>query len=182
MAEDGVLAAVLPEATRLDRLGRLIALDLEVDPLRRLAALVAVDADDMASLAARLRLSNAARDRLVGLAAPRPLDPTGGATAQRHALYRLGAERYRDAALLSAAAGSIAAARLGELLALAAAAPPPAFPVAGRDVRALGIAAGPRVGRLLAELRGWWEAGDFTADRPACLARLKEMVNRPSGA
>ena len=39
MREDGVLAVVLPEARRLDRLRRLIAIEPEADPLRRLAAL-----------------------------------------------------------------------------------------------------------------------------------------------
>src|SRR5436190_7734985 len=44
MAEDGVLAAIAPEATRLDRLLRLVALEPGPDPLRRLAALIEVDA------------------------------------------------------------------------------------------------------------------------------------------
>jgi hypothetical protein len=26
-------------------------------------------------------------------------------------------------------------------------------------------------------MRAWWEAGDFTADRAACLAHLKELVD-----
>jgi hypothetical protein len=43
-------------------------------------------------------------------------------------------------------------------------------------VTALGIPPGPRIGQLLAELRGWWEAGDFTADRAACLKRLQETA------
>src|SRR5947208_3318708 len=56
MAEDGVLAAILPEAlihgaTQLDRLENLIALEPEPEPLRRLAALIAVDAAGAASLA-----------------------------------------------------------------------------------------------------------------------------------
>src|SRR5204862_7824314 len=40
MAQDGVLPAILPEARRLDRLERLIALEPQPDPLPRLAALV----------------------------------------------------------------------------------------------------------------------------------------------
>ena len=77
MREDGVLAAILPEATRLDRLQRLIQLEPAPDPVRRLAALVDVDAEGAARLAERLRLSNAMRDRLAGLATPWPLDPAG---------------------------------------------------------------------------------------------------------
>ena len=185
MAEDGVLAAILPEplvhgSTRLDRLEKLAALEPEPDALRRLAALAAVDAEGAAGLAERLRLSSAWRDRLIGLAPPRPLDPSGDERAQRHALHRLGAERYRDVALLIAAEGGMGETRLGELLALAAGWKPPSFPLAGRDVTALGIPAGPRIGELLAEVRRWWEDGDFTADREACLAKLKEIATGSS--
>ena len=96
--------------------------------------------------------------------------------AQRRALYRLGAQRYRDIALLSAAEGAISRDELAELLALARAWTPPAFPLAGRDVTALGIPPGPRIGRLLDATHAWWEAGDFTADRAACLAHLKALA------
>src|SRR5438067_2423121 len=89
MAEDGVLAAIVPEATRLDRLQRLLALEPQSDPLRRLAALVEVYADGAAGLAERLRFSNEQRDRLAGLAQPWPLDPAGDARDERLALYRL---------------------------------------------------------------------------------------------
>lgn len=176
MGEDGVLAAILPEATRLDRLEALIRFEPDSDPLRRLAALIDVDAEGAVRLAERLRLSNAMRDRLAGLAAPWPLAPAADRQEQRRALYRLGAERYRDLALLLAAAGRADEARLRELLTLAAAWQKPDFPIAGRDVTALGVPPGPRVGRLLAEIRRWWEASDFTADRAACLARLRALA------
>jgi poly(A) polymerase len=176
MAEDGVLAAILPEATRLDRLQRLIAFEPEPDPLRRLAALIAVDPDGAAALAERLRLSNEQRDRLAGLAPPWPLDLAGDLRAQRQSLYRLGAERYRDVALLLAGQGTIDEHRLRELLTLAALWKPPRFPLKGRDVTAFGIQPGKRVGELLAAVRQWWEEGDFTGDRTACLKRLKEII------
>jgi poly(A) polymerase len=176
MAEDGVLAAILPEATRLDRLQHLIELEPQADPLRRLAALIEIDAAGATALAERLRLSNAERDRLAGLAPPWPLEPRGDLRAQRLALYRLGAERYRDITLLLTADGAMDQPRLVELLALAAAWQPPRFPLQGRDVTALGVPPGKRVGELLAQVRQWWEAGDFTADRAACLRRLKEII------
>jgi poly(A) polymerase len=174
MAEDGVLAAVLPEATRLARLGALIAIEPAPDALRRLAALVAADAEAMAAIAERLRLSNVERDRLVALAPPWPIDPTAGDRGRRLTLYRLGTQRLVDLALLALADGGPA--DIKKFLELAANWQPPAFPLAGRDVTALGVAPGPRVGRLLAAVREWWEAGDFTADRAACLARLQEIV------
>ena len=177
MADDGVLAAVLPEATRLDRLEQLVELEPPPpDPLRRLAALVSVDADGAAVIAGRLRLSNAQRDRLVDLAPFWPVDPVGDAKAQRRALYRLGAERYRDFALLVAADGGMGSPRLTELLALAADWRAPAFPLGGRDVTALGTPPGPRVGHLLDAVRRWWEDGDFAADHAACREKLKAII------
>jgi poly(A) polymerase len=176
MQEDGVLAVVLPEARRSDRLQRLVEIEAEADPLLRLAALIEVDGEGAAALAARLHFSNAWRDRLQGLSPPWPLDPQGDAQARRRALYRLGVERYRDIALLLAAEGKISQRRLAKLLDLARDWTPPVFPLAGGDVTALGIPPGERVGRLLAAVRDWWEAGGFTADRAQCLARLKGLA------
>jgi poly(A) polymerase len=180
MREDGVLSVVLPEARRLDRLQRMIEIEPEIDPLRRLAALIDVDGSGAAALAERLRFSNAWRDRLHGLAPPWPLDPQGDARAQRLSLYRLGAERFRDIALLLAADGAVSPARLDELVALARNWTPPRFPLAGRDVVALGIPPGERVGQLVDAVREWWEAGDFAADRTQCLAYLQTLVTVPS--
>jgi hypothetical protein len=53
------------------------------------------------------------------------------------------------------------------------------FPLAGRDVIALGIPAGERVGQLLSAMHDWWEEGDFTADRAACLVHLRSLTMRP---
>jgi poly(A) polymerase len=178
MREDEVLAAVLPEARRLDRLERLLAFEAELDALLRLTALVDVDAAGMTALALRLRLSNAARDRLMGLASPWPLDPETDRRGARRALYRLGAGRTGDLARLLAAEGRMSPERLDEYLALARDWTPLEFPLSGRDVVALGVAPGPRVGRLLAAVREWWEEGDFAADRARCLARLKALVGR----
>jgi poly(A) polymerase len=173
MQEDGVLAVVLPEARRLKRLQRLIEIEPAVDPLLRLAALIEVDGEGATALAARLRFSNAWRDRLRGLSRPWPVDPRGDVREQRRALYRLGVERYRDVAWLMAAEGEVSRSQLTQLLDLAGSWTPPVFPLDGRDVRTLGIPTGERVGQLLAAVRDWWEAGDFTADRAACLAYLR---------
>jgi poly(A) polymerase len=173
MQEDGVLAVVLPEARRLKRLQRLIEIEPAVDPLLRLAALIEVDGEGATALAARLRFSNARRDRLRGLSRPWPVDQRGDVREQRRALYRLGVERYRAVAWLMAAEGEVSRSQLTQLLDLAGSWTPPVFPLDGRDVTTLGIPTGERVGQLLATVRDWWEAGDFTADRAACLAYLR---------
>jgi len=176
MAEDGVLAVILPEARRLGRLRQLIALEPEPDPLRRLAGLIEVDAEGAAVLAERLKLSNAWRDRLQGLAPPWPLDPQGDPAVQRRLLYRLGAERYRDTALLLAAETGLGADRPAELLALAHDWRTPVFPLSGHDVTALGIPPGPRVGALLDAVERWWEDADFAPGRAKCILKLKELA------
>jgi hypothetical protein len=43
-------------------------------------------------------------------------------------------------------------------------------------VTALGIPPGERVGELLGAVRRWWEEGDFTADRAACHAYLRQLA------
>ena len=185
MQEDGVLAVVLPEARRLDRLRRMIAIESDPDPLRRLAAVVEVDADAAAALADRLHFPNAWRDRLRDLAAPWPFDPGTDGVKQRRALYRRGAARYRDLVLLDAANARVSAERLAELIDFARDWTPPQFPLTGHDVISLGIPPGPRVGELLDAVERWWEAQDFTANRDQCLGRLKELaeggVSKASG-
>jgi poly(A) polymerase len=177
MRQDGVLAVILPEASRPDRLQQMIAVEPEADPLRRLAAAIEVDSAGASALAERLRFSNAWRERLRGLAAPWPVDPRGDDRAQRRILYRVGVSRYRDIALLLGAEGAITRTRLAELLAAANDWSPPVFPLNGRDLTDLGVQEGPRVGQLLDAIYEWWQAGDFVADRAACLRRLRELLN-----
>src|SRR6266404_315837 len=177
MQEDSVLPVFLPEAQRLDRLRQMIAIEPEADPLRRLAALIEVDTAGAIAVAERLRFSNAWRDRLRGLAPPWAVDPRANGQAQRRALYRLGAGRYSDIALLQAAEGAMSGERLTDLLALARNWIPPVFPLTGHDVTRLGVRPGEKVGDLLDAVQDWWEAGDYSADHTACLARLKELVD-----
>src|SRR6266852_5455099 len=176
MVEDGVLAMLLPEALRRDRLAGLLPLEPEADRMRRLSALLVSERGPVEAVAARLRLPNAARDRLALLAAPPwPLELGGDEHAQRRALHHLGLDAYRDLVLLRAAeSGGAGTARA--LLATAPARVPPRFPLRGADVTRLGVPPGPAVGRLLAAIEEWWEAGDFRADRKACLARLGEIL------
>jgi poly(A) polymerase len=174
MRDDGVLAAILPEASHIPRLRRLRS----HDPVLRLAALIATDKAGARRLSERLRLSRPDRDRLAGLTMPFALDPDGDERAQRLALYRLGAGRYREIALLLAAEGKMPRGRLRAFMRLADDWTPPAFPIGGGDLAALGIPEGPEVGRLLAAVRGWWEEEDFGADRAACLSKLAALRAR----
>jgi poly(A) polymerase len=181
MREDGVLAAILPEAQKLDRLAALVALEPAPDPVRRLGALVAIDAAGAARVAHRLKLKTAERDRLVALAEPPwPVALDADERAQRRALYHLGVSLYRDLVLLRAAERDEEA-RARVLLDRAAAWRKPRFPLRGSDVTARGLAPGPEVGRLLTAIEEWWEAGDFRADRKSCLAALDSRIGATRG-
>ena len=173
----GVLRRVLPRPRPdwRERLGRLTELEGDAgDPVRRLAATVA---DDAPALARRLRLSRTQAERLAALAAPQYAVFGLDARGARRALRGVGAERYRDLALLAwADAGSDEG--LKDALALADAWRPVSLPVKGRDATALGVPPGPRVGALLREVDAWWEAGDYRAGRGETLARLRELVER----
>jgi hypothetical protein len=52
----------------------------------------------------------------------------------------------------------------------------PVFPLAGRDLAAAGLPAGPAMGILLRELRAWWLAGGCRADAAACRAELARRL------
>ncbi len=55
----------------------------------------------------------------------------------------------------------------------------PVFPLAGRDLIASGMIAGPRIGEILAEVRRWWWGGGCHAGKEACLIFAKQRLARP---
>jgi poly(A) polymerase len=198
MAEHHVLPHALPEAGQFDRLQQLAWLeqsglaraDVQPDPVRRLAALLATDAAGAEAVALRLRLSNRQRDRLrTMIAPPCAVAPPAGDEGDDdrpllRALYRCDHASVRDLVLLAWAAERAAASRLPAqrsqawlaLLDRATALPRPRFPLRGRDALALGIPPGPQIGRLLGQVEAWWEQGGYRAGRPACLERLRVVV------
>ncbi|MCL6609383.1 MAG: CCA tRNA nucleotidyltransferase [Geminicoccaceae bacterium] len=174
----GIRARLVPAPLDLERLARLLAIAPEADWLLRLAALLRgrLDRVGLLALAARLRLSNAERDRLLALATLELPDPTAGRPAGERLVYRLGFPLARDLLCLAAAERGLPAEALAALLAELSRFEPPAFPLAGADLLARGVPQGPRFGRLLEAVRGWWEAERFRPDRAACLARLDALL------
>ncbi len=165
MAEFGVLAAALPEGTDQSRLARLVAAGAPACPILRLAALLT---GDDATLANRLRMSAAERDRLAVLRH----GPTAHPGDSDAALRRLLAEEPADVLVDRAWLAGGAAPDWAALRARLAAMPRPVFPLEGRDVLALGETEGPRVGELLRAVRQWWLDGGCVADKEACRAEL----------
>lgn len=192
MQGNGVLAQLLPDAADLGRLRALVFLEsrgvrrenVVADPLRRLAALLKPDTEQVTAAAQRLRLSNAQSERLAEMAAPAQLpDRWMEPATQRLLLYRLGSERFRDLTLLNwahhrAEDGYGQKGDNGRWMALLDLADEwaiPDFPLRGEDVLALGVTPGPEVGKRLAAVKVWWEAEDFRPNREALLARLAQQ-------
>ncbi|MGH6983467.1 MAG: CCA tRNA nucleotidyltransferase [Stellaceae bacterium] len=174
MQADGVLKALLPESVGVARLRRLIAIEPAADPIRRLAALIARDADTVAD---RFKLSGAQRERLEALLAKPAIALDADRAAQRRALYCWGPAVYVDRMLLAAAARPRPHG-VRKLLRLAQSWKSPRFPLRGRDLLAAGVAPGPEVGVLLAALDAWWIKGDFRATAAGCRTELRRRLAR----
>jgi poly(A) polymerase len=179
MRDHVVLMHFLPEAERLDRLARLVAIETKLGlvaaPARRLAAALAGGEDAARAVAGRLRLSNTLRDRIVGaLGQPAPIPglQRAGCRALR---YRLSAETYRDRCLIAWAESDAPDPVWRDILDVADWSPP-VFPIKAQDALDRGATAGPALGRLMTEMEQWWIAGDFTAARGACLAELSRRL------
>jgi poly(A) polymerase/tRNA nucleotidyltransferase (CCA-adding enzyme) len=178
MVRLGVWAVVLPEAPAVAQLAGLPA-----DPVLRLAAMLT---EDPLAAAARLKLSNEDRDRLVRLLATP--SPKGSDADLRRLLADHRPQDLMDRALLD---GALLDGALLDGALLDGALPDgatdvrrrlaemerPVFPLEGRDIVATGVAAGPLVGACLRALRQWWISGGCVADRAACLAQLARSTD-----
>jgi poly(A) polymerase len=152
MQQRGILAPVLPELVG-DSAAALAALaaaeqaaSIAPDPLRRLAAILPRDADIGAKIAARLKLSKKARQRLAD-AGPSDLGANPRALA-----YRLGTTGAQDRLLI--AGDHPAAADLTDW-------PVPRLPLSGGDLIARGVGQGPAVARALKAIEADWIAAGF---------------------
>lgn len=166
MRANGVLGVILPEAcaAQLAALARLIAAEagqgFAPDPVRRLAALLPPSPDVAETVAARLRLSKAQRNRLVSAA-----ERNAGDAADPHALaYRLTVPLAIDRLLLTGAD----ARGLREWSA-------PVFPLKGGAIVARGVSAGPDVARILQQVESRWVAEGFP-DSARIAAMLDEAL------
>ena len=169
MFDAGALSRWLPEYAGSKRLRALIEREEEPDALRRLAAVLPANVDATA-IGKRLKLSTQEALRLgVMLEA----GPAVGANP-RAEIYRLGTTLFVDRLLLSAPDNWRAALKLAREWT------PPELPVSGADALKLGLKPGPKVGELLEAVEGWWIAGDFAADRAACLAELERLSRKLS--
>lgn len=191
MQDSGLSASVLPEATKdLTRLEGLLYLEKRIDRpeealnpsslargLLRLSALLPADRSLCAAAARRLKLSNRDAETLeilAALSASLEQDHLSRDTF-RLALYHHGADIAGAAVMLAGAARSGYSDNLVSALGEARVWMPVQFPVCGKDFRAMGLEAGPIMGKLLRELEDWWIARDFKPSREECLAHARRL-------
>jgi poly(A) polymerase len=165
----GVLAAVAPEATDVPALSRLVARGAPADSLLRAAALLT---GDVSAFAARLKLSLAERDRLAALGAAPLAQPGDDDATLRRLLADTPANVLVDRTWLSGGAEPA----WGSLRERLRSSPVPVFPLLGRDVVALGVPIGPRVGASLRSVRAWWLEGGCVAEEAACRDEVRRLI------
>lgn len=171
MVRHGILAPVLPEirAGGLAHLNALLraesAAGADGHPIRRLSALLPADANIAADIAARLKLSNADRSRLVLGSArdPVPDDP-------RALAYAVGADAALDRMLL------LADARARHWVGALRQYVRPRLPVSGKDLIGMGLPPGPAVSRTLGEVERQWVAAGFPGGRADVLAIARAVM------
>ena len=185
MERTGILKTILGTQTHSERLARLqdieTRLGVPADAAGRLAALTLDGPEKADDAARRLRLSNAMAAALKAAATSHPaLNPNTSEHDAMGLLYRLGGDAFgravRHAWAASGAAASDPAWRGRSLL--AARWSPPAMPVSGADVLALGLAPGPNVGSVLAAFEVWWIEHNFPSDPALQKRKLSELAGK----
>ncbi len=171
MKQTGVLELVVPDAD-LCRLELLLRRGGPKNVLLRMAALLRGGAQDFA---ARWRLSKAEAAELAALSAPN----APAADARDDDLRR--ALEVDPAEILAGRTWLAPEAELETLRNRLAAMARPVFPLQGRDLQALGVAAGPRMGGVLKKVHEWWRQGGCVADAAACRAYAKMLLAGEGG-
>ena len=187
MRQAGVLTKVLPESEKwgIDAIHGLVAAERDLgwtaDALLRLEAMVPPDAERMVALAERLKLSNAEAERLKSWALAPKIEPDGAESDLAKKLYRGGRQAIVDRLRLALASARARAAESNDalieagdysrLLKFAEKWTAPKFPLKGADLQAIGLPAGPEMGKLLKRLEEEWVEADFKLDDGALIER-----------
>lgn len=180
MLQQEILDTLLPEASNVDGLVALVALEaregIKPDPLLRLIAMMGRDALSTALLSKRLKLSNKEAARIKDWASDaETLAHDMPERARLQAIYRSGKQVILDRARLRAAGAEVAieSAHWMVLADLAMGWTPPTFPLRGSDLLAAGVPKGPSLGKALSALEALWVRSGFSTEKPQLLAALK---------
>ncbi len=167
MIARGILKPVLPEIESAGRLAALIECErgagIAGHAVRRLAALLPGDPSAALGIAARLRLSKRAANRLASAVDPR-LD------APEVLAYQIGAEGAVDRFLLAGRTDADLARLQGWRR--------PRLPISGGDLIAMGLEAGPIVARTMQAVEREWAVSGFPDDKAAVRAIARRQVDQ----
>lgn len=183
MSEAGLLVTVLGGVPLLASFANMMKLERELslapDPMRRLGALAVSTGEDAERLRERLRLANAEHDRIASMADGWwRISAATGMHDARVLVYRLGAEKFLDRALLAwsrAWSEGVADERWHDLVLLPNRWSAPAFPLKAADFMARGVPKGPALGHALRAAEEAWIAQDFPMDA-ATIAKIADEI------
>jgi tRNA nucleotidyltransferase/poly(A) polymerase len=192
MRQASVLTRILPESEKwgIDLIHPLTKAEADLgwapDALARLEALVPPDAERLAVMAERLKLSSAESGRLTLWARSGSVAPATTESALARLLYEGDRQAILDRLRLALAAARakavaddkamIEAGGYSRLIRFAEKWEKPVFPVKGGDLATLGFQPGPRLGAVLKKLEGEWIASGFSLERPALLEHAAAMA------
>jgi poly(A) polymerase len=182
MAETGFIELFLAGVPQLASAARMIEAEADAkvapDPVRRLAALAVLVAEDAERLTQRLRLFNVERERLESMADRWwHVTPALGEAGARALLYRLGPENYLDRVLLACTRLRYGDddAQWRELVSLPVRWPVPRFPLRSADLTERGVPRGPALGAALRAAEDAWIAAGFPLD-PSVLKGIADAA------
>lgn len=182
MQDAGLIEPLVGSSGDVERLERLVAiesaLDREPDAILRLAALALNDRSP-AELQDRLRLSGAETEKLAHASRTDPaFDPETSEDDACAFIYRHGAKAFTDGALMAWARSGDGPGNgeRAQRVRLPGRWQAPRLPVRGSDVLALGIAAGPAVGRVIAKFETWWINAGYPHDQKQIADKLEELA------
>ena len=175
----GLLGAFLPVAPRVQYFARLIGASPEASQLLRLAALSLATCEDAERISKALKLSNREQAALQNIAAVvhasgQPPTPA----VARQLIYRHGRENFKERVcyLRCSSFRALAEPAWSAAAALARTWSAPPFPLAGKDILALGVEPGPKVGQILKQAEAEWLASDFAVTGQQLRAYVQDLV------
>jgi poly(A) polymerase len=196
MYHKGILCNIIPHIVTPDRLLELIRLETNhsinesnlPDPIRRLAALIETDIAGVAEITATLKLSKIERNRLTNLKSHTDQirwDMTYNES--QRVIYKRGAKEVIDLVFLNWADMIITSRKNitnfeeGWLSVISIAQQniekEIKFPIKGQDAINLGLLPGRKISQLLSQVEEWWLDNGCTANRKACLNKLKTFIS-----
>jgi len=185
MSVNGVLETLLPEASNSEGLQLLCELEknksLSPDPYLRLMAMSARDELAMARLCKRLKMSNKEKARLKHWAGDQTnLQPGLPDKETKIAIYTAGQQVAMDRAVLRSAGASdpIEAAAWWALHNTARDWQWPEFPVTGKDLIAVGIPHGEKLGKSLTALKALWIRSGFKVEKSQLMVAAKMLFKQ----